>query len=194
MKIKTAEFVGSAFNENQYPKDKIPQIAIVGRSNVGKSTLINTVLGRKNLAKTSSTPGKTRGINFYFINRSFYIVDLPGYGYAKVSKEMKKQWAHNIETFLNTSKNLKHALLLIDIRREPTEDDFMMVDWFYFKNLPFTVVLTKADKVNKSEASKAVENICKTFNISLDRVIVFSAVEKTGVSEILRIFEKVIDN
>ncbi|SHE51851.1 GTP-binding protein [Thermoanaerobacter uzonensis DSM 18761] len=189
MKIKIVEFVRSAFNEEQYPKDNLPQIVIVGRSNVGKSTLINTVLNRKNLAKTSSRPGKTRGINFYLINNKFYLVDLPGYGYAKVSKEMKKQWAHNIEIFLNTSKNLRHGLFLIDIRRNPTEDDFLMINWFKHKNLPFTVVLTKADKVNKSEAQKAVEDICKIFNIKQEKVITFSALEKIGVSQVLSIFE-----
>ncbi|EMT39930.1 GTP-binding protein [Thermoanaerobacter thermohydrosulfuricus] len=190
MKIKTVELVRTAFNEEQYPKDNFPQIVIVGRSNVGKSTLINTVLNRKNLAKTSSKPGKTRGINFYLINNGSYLVDLPGYGYAKVSKEMKKQWAHNIETFLNTSKNLRHALLLIDIRRTPTEDDFLMVNWFRHKELPFTVVLTKADKVNKSEIVNAVEGICKTFNIDSERIIVFSSLKKMGVSQVLSIFEE----
>ncbi|AEM78191.1 ribosome biogenesis GTP-binding protein YihA/YsxC [Thermoanaerobacter wiegelii] len=190
MKIKTVELVRTAFNEEQYPKDNFPQIVIVGRSNVGKSTLINTVLNRKNLAKTSSKPGKTRGINFYLINNGFYLVDLPGYGYAKVSKEMKKQWAHNIETFLNTSKYLRHALLLIDIRRTPTEDDFLMVNWFRHKELPFTVVLTKADKVNKSEIVNAVEGICKTFNIDSERIIVFSSLKKMGVSQVLSIFDE----
>ncbi|ADH60436.1 ribosome biogenesis GTP-binding protein YsxC [Thermoanaerobacter mathranii subsp. mathranii str. A3] len=190
MKIKTVEFTRSAFNEEQYPKDDLPQIVIAGRSNVGKSTLINTVLNRKNLAKTSSKPGKTRGINFYLINNKFYLVDLPGYGYAKVSKEMKKQWAHNIETFLNTSRNLRHGLLLIDIRRVPTEDDLLMINWFKYKNLPFTVVLTKADKVSKSQAQKAVKDVCKIFNINREEVVVFSALEKIGVSQVLSIFEK----
>jgi GTP-binding protein len=190
MKIKTVEFTKSAFNEEQYPKDDLPQIVIAGRSNVGKSTLINTVLNRKNLAKTSSRPGKTRGINFYLINNKFYLVDLPGYGYAKVSKEMKNQWAHNIETFLNTSRNLRHGLLLIDIRRVPTEDDLLMINWFKYKNLPFTVVLTKADKVNKSQAQKAVEDVCKIFNINREEVVIFSALEKIGVSQVLSIFEK----
>ncbi|ADD01922.1 ribosome biogenesis GTP-binding protein YsxC [Thermoanaerobacter italicus Ab9] len=190
MKIKTVEFTKSAFNEEQYPKDDLPQIVIAGRSNVGKSTLINTVLNRKNLAKTSSRPGKTRGINFYLINNKFYLVDLPGYGYAKVSKEMKNQWAHNIETFLNTSRNLRHGLLLIDIRRVPTEDDLLMINWFKYKNLPFTVVLTKADKVNKSQAQKAVKDVCKIFNINREEVVIFSALEKIGVSQVLSIFEK----
>ncbi|MDP9751704.1 ribosome biogenesis GTP-binding protein YihA/YsxC [Thermoanaerobacter pentosaceus] len=190
MKIKTVEFTRSAFNEEQYPKDDLPQIVIAGRSNVGKSTLINTVLNRKNLAKTSSRPGKTRGINFYLINNKFYLVDLPGYGYAKVSKEMKKQWAHNIETFLNTSRNLRHGLLLVDIRRVPTEDDLLMINWFKYKNLPFTVVLTKADKVNKSQAQKAVKDVCKIFNINREEVVIFSALEKIGVSQVLSIFEK----
>jgi len=190
MKIKTVEFTRSAFNEEQYPKDDLPQIVIAGRSNVGKSTLINTVLNRKNLAKTSSKPGKTRGINFYLINNKFYLVDLPGYGYAKVSKEMKKQWAHNIETFLNTSRNLRHGLLLIDIRRVPTEDDLLMINWFKYKNLPFTVVLTKADKVSKSQAQKAVKDVCKIFNINREEVVIFSALEKIGVSQVLSIFEK----
>jgi GTP-binding protein len=190
MKIKTVEFTRSAFNEEQYPKDDLPQIVIAGRSNVGKSTLINTVLNRKNLAKTSSRPGKTRGINFYLINNKFYLVDLPGYGYAKVSKEMKKQWAHNIETFLNTSRNLRHGLLLIDIRRVPTEDDLLMINWFKYKNLPFTVVLTKADKVSKSQAQKAVKDVCKIFDINREEVVIFSALEKIGVSQVLSIFEK----
>ncbi|HHW58037.1 MAG TPA: YihA family ribosome biogenesis GTP-binding protein [Clostridia bacterium] len=190
MKIKTAEFITSAFNIEQYPKDDFPHIVIVGRSNVGKSTLINTVLNKKNLAKTSSKPGKTRGINFYLVNNSFYLVDLPGYGYAKVSKEMKKQWAYNIETFLNTSKNLRYGLFLIDIRRTPDKDDFLMIDWFKQKELPYTVILTKADKLNKSEIAQAVENICKTFNIPQEQVIVFSSLKKMGVSQVLTIFEK----
>lgn len=194
MKIKTAELVRTAFSEEQYPKDNFPQIVIVGRSNVGKSTLINTVLNKKNFAKTSSKPGKTRGINFYLINNRFYLVDLPGYGYAKVSKEMKKQWAHNIETFLNASKNLHYALLLIDIRRIPAEDDFLMVDWFKYKQLPFTVVLTKADKLNKSEIAKAVEGIRRSFDIDSEKIIVYSSLKKMGVSEILSIFDEFIGN
>ncbi|AIS51824.1 GTP-binding protein EngB [Thermoanaerobacter kivui] len=190
MKIKTVRLAHTAFNEEQYPKDNLPQIVIVGRSNVGKSTLINTVLNRKNLARTSSRPGKTRGINFYLINNNFYLVDLPGYGYAEVSKEMKKQWAKNIETFLNTSKNLRHGLFLLDIRRTPNEDDFLMINWFRYRNLPFTVVLTKADKVNKAEIAKAVDDICKIFNITKEDVIVFSSLQKLGVLQVIAIFDK----
>lgn len=192
MKIKTVELAATAFNKSQYPVDGLPQLAVVGRSNVGKSSLINAVLNRKNFAKVSSKPGKTRGINFYKINQCIYLVDLPGYGYAEVSKEMKRQWAKNIETYLDTSSNLRHALLLIDIRRIPTDDDLLMADWFRHKGIQFTVVATKSDKLNRSEINKSIETISKELGIKREDIIIFSSLKRLGLENVISIFDKYV--
>jgi len=193
MKVKTVELKATAFNSSQYPKDDFLQIAIVGKSNVGKSSLINTILNRRNFARISSKPGKTRGINFYLINDKLYLVDLPGYGYAEVSKEMKKQWGKNIEEYLNKSAKLVHGLLLIDIRRIPSEDDIIMADWFRYKNIPYTVIATKVDKLKKTELEKSLEIFTKTLNIKKENIIKFSSLKKIGAEEVLSVFDEYAD-
>lgn len=151
MKITSAEFAACAVNPNQYPKPALPAIAMVGRSNVGKSSLINRLLQRKALARTSSTPGKTATLNFYRVNRAFDLVDLPGYGYAEVSKSKKAQWAQMIETYLQECTTLHGVIQLIDLRHPPTDLDVQMFEWLQAEGIPTTVVATKADKLGRSK-------------------------------------------
>lgn len=149
MKIQSVEFAACAVTAAQFPKPVLAQIAMVGRSNVGKSSLINRLINRKALARTSSTPGKTATINFYRVNQAFDLVDLPGYGYAEVSKSKKDQWAKMIEEFLLTSKNLHGVVQIIDIRHPPTDLDVQMFEWLQAQGLPTVVVATKADKIGR---------------------------------------------
>ena len=151
MKIQSAELAACAVSPAQFPKPPLPQIALVGRSNVGKSSLINNLVNRKALARTSSTPGKTATLNFYRINRRFDLVDLPGYGYAEVSKAKKDQWAKMIEGFLQTSEHLHGVLQIIDLRHPPTDLDIQMYEWLQAEGLPTVVIATKADKIGRSK-------------------------------------------
>lgn len=194
MMIKSVELVVTAFDKKQYPSDSLLQIAVVGRSNVGKSSFINAILNRRNYARVSSKPGKTRGINFYKINNMFYIVDLPGYGYAAVSKEMKKQWGLNIETYFKISDKLKYVLMLVDIRHLPTEDDIIMVNYLKNMEIPFTIIATKSDKLSKTAVQKSIREIAMEFKISPDIIVPFSSLKKQGVDEVLMIIEKNIKN
>lgn len=155
MKILSAEFIISAARPEQLPVDARPQIAFAGRSNVGKSSLINALLHRKGLVKTSSTPGKTQLINYFLINEQFYFVDLPGYGYAKAPRSVVDQWAPMIEGYLKGSPRLQTVVLLFDIRREPDARDRRMVEWLRHYQIPLVAVLTKADKVKRQEMVKA---------------------------------------
>ena len=176
------------------PSDDIPEIALVGRSNVGKSSLINKVLNRKKLAKSSSTPGKTRLINYYLINNSWHFVDLPGYGYAKVSKTEKAKWAQMIETYLGQRKQLCGVIHLVDIRHSPTKDDIMMKDWLLEMEIPILLVATKADKVSKGNHQKQLASIKK--DLALEQgitPIVFSAETGLGVVEIHRAIEEILE-
>ncbi|SNX52955.1 ribosome biogenesis GTP-binding protein YihA/YsxC [Thermoanaerobacterium sp. RBIITD] len=183
MLIKSVELNITAFNKSQYPNDKLPQIAVIGRSNVGKSSFINTIINRRNFARVSARPGKTQGINFYLINKSFYLADLPGYGYAKVSKEMKKQWSLNIETYLNTSEYLIGAVMLVDIRHVPTEDDILMVDYLKKREIPFIIIATKSDKLNKQEIQKSLKAIADTLSVDNEKIITFSSLKRFGIDE-----------
>lgn len=151
MKIQSADFAACAVAPAQFPKPVLPQIALVGRSNVGKSSLINRLINRKALARTSSTPGKTQTLNFYRINQAFDLVDLPGYGYAEVSKSKKGQWVKMIEDFLLTSENLHGVLQIIDLRHPPTDLDLQMFEWLQAEGLPTVVIATKADKIGRSK-------------------------------------------
>lgn len=190
MVIKKAEHVISAVEPSQYPETGWPEIALAGRSNVGKSSLINALTNRKSLARTGSTPGKTWVINFYNINDSIMLVDLPGYGYAKVSKEERKAWGKLAETYLNTRKTLNIILLLVDIRHDPTDDDVLMLNYIRQTGRRFAVVATKSDKVSRSDHKKRIESI-KT-KLDLDpgsEVIPFSAVKRTGVEEVWSVIE-----
>lgn len=186
MEIKQSEFIISAVTPKQYPKDNYPEIAFVGKSNVGKSSLINTLTNRKKLAKVSNTPGKTRLINFFIINNSIYFVDLPGYGYAKVSKKEKISWASMIENYLNERQELKKVILLVDSRHAPTEDDIMMYNWIKHYKYNIIVVATKVDKLKRSELAKSNKLIRNTLGMcENEKLIFFSSVKKAGKRELI---------
>lgn len=190
MKINTIELIISAVRESQYPSDKLKEFLLVGRSNVGKSSFINTLIERKNFARTSSKPGKTQTLNFYKVNDCFYLVDVPGYGYASVSKDTQKKFGLMIEEYLKERKNLKHVFLLIDYRHKPTEDDLLMYEFLKYYNLDITIVATKYDKVGKNSRIKQDKLIKDTLKLSSDdEVITFSTVTKKGRSEVLSIIE-----
>lgn len=178
MKIKSIELEQVAGFKSQYPKDMLDEIAFVGRSNVGKSSFINSFLGRKSLAKTSSKPGKTRTINFYNINDKFRLVDLPGYGFAKVSKTEKEKWAKLINEYLNTRENLKEIFLLVDIRHEPTELDKQMYDFIIESGFTGFVIATKFDKISKSKIQKNIKVIQKKLEIE-DEGLIFAYSSET---------------
>ena len=159
MKVTKAEFIISAVGPNQYPDDALPEIALAGRSNVGKSSLINRMIHRKNLARTSSTPGKTQHLNYYRINDALYFVDFPGYGYAKVSKTQRQVWGTMIEKYLLERETLKLVMLVVDLRHPPSKDDELMYDWLKHYDLPICVIATKADKIPKSRWQKHIKII-----------------------------------
>lgn len=186
MKIKSSDYSVSAVKESQYPKDNLPEIALAGRSNVGKSSLINTLLRRKNLARTSSQPGKTQTLNFYIVNESFYLVDVPGYGYAKVSQKQREAFGVMIQDYLETRPNLKGLIILVDSRHEPTKDDVAMYEYAQYLNIPILVVCTKIDKIKKSQVNKVTSNLEKKFDLSYENVSVltFSSVSKFHVEEL----------
>ncbi|MGM9877349.1 MAG: ribosome biogenesis GTP-binding protein YihA/YsxC [Bacilli bacterium] len=178
---------------SQYPEDKKSELLILGRSNVGKSSFINTIINRKNLARTSAKPGKTQTINFYLVNKQFYIVDVPGYGYAATSKAQIKKFGVMIEEYLKQRPYLKHVFLLVDYRHKPTADDILMYKFLKYYNLPVTIVCTKYDKVNRSLRAKQDDLIKKTINPSLgDEIVNFSSITKIGKDRIYEIIEKVI--
>ena len=179
-----------AVRRSQYPIDNKNEFLLVGRSNVGKSSFINTLIERKNFARTSSKPGKTQTLNFYKVNDCFYLVDVPGYGYASVSKDTQKKFGLMIEEYLKERKNLKHVFLLIDYRNKPTEDDLLMYEFLKYYNLDITIVATKYDKVGKNSRIKQDKLIKDTLKLSSDdEVITFSTVTKKGRSEVLSIIE-----
>lgn len=179
-----------AVRRSQYPIDNKNEFLLVGRSNVGKSSFINTLIERKNFARTSSKPGKTQTLNFYKVNDCFYLVDVPGYGYASVSKYTQKKFGLMIEEYLKERKNLKHVFLLIDYRHKPTEDDLLMYEFLKYYNLDITIVATKYDKVGKNSRIKQDKLIKDTLKLSSDdEVITFSTVTKKGRSEVLSIIE-----
>ena len=180
MKIHGVEFVKSAVKKAHYPEYDYPEIAFAGRSNVGKSSLINTLINRKDMVKTSSRPGCTQLINFFLVNEDLSLVDLPGYGYAKVSKKIRAQWQPMMETYLSSRENLLGLILLIDIRRDPRKEEFDMARWLTAHELPFLVVLTKADKLSKTQQAKRLNAICSQLNRDSNGVILFSAKTRMG--------------
>ena len=185
MKIRSSEITMSAVHRHQYPTDGIPEIALAGRSNVGKSSLTNALLNRRNFARTSSTPGKTRTINFYLINKEFFFVDLPGYGYAKVAKSEKDKWGQVMERYLQDRDELCAIFLLVDIRHEPTADDKMMYDWIKYYGYDCVVVATKADKISRGQYLKHLSVIRKKLQLEKDeKIIPVSSSKKTGVDEL----------
>ena len=191
MKVTQAEIVISAVQQSQYPEDKLPEIVLLGRSNVGKSSFINTLIQRKGLARTSSQPGKTQTMNFYKINDTFYFVDMPGYGYAKVSKKEREKWGVMIEEYLQKRENMVLVLLLVDSRHKPTEDDRLMYDWLTYYGLDPVIIATKADKISKVRQKKAVDNIFNTLRPrKRSDVILFSAATKMGKDEAWEVIEE----
>lgn len=186
MEIKQAEFIISAVKTSQFPTAGLPEIAFVGRSNVGKSSIINALTNRKKLVKVSGTPGKTRLINFFLINNNSYFVDLPGYGYAKISKEEKKDWGKMIETYLKDRQELKKVILLLDCRRIPNEDDILMYNWIKHYGYKCMIIATKSDKLTKRELVKSEKIIRDTLKLDKDgEVHFYSSLKKIGTDIIL---------
>lgn len=192
MEVKQSEFIKSAVTKDQYPEDDRIEVAFVGRSNVGKSSLINSLTKRKKLAKTSNTPGRTRLINFFLINNSIYFVDLPGYGYAKVSGAEKEKWGKMIEDYLLTRRQLGMVILLIDSRHKPTNDDVLMLDWIRHYEHEFIIVCTKSDKLSNNELVKNEKVIRETLKLdSKDKILFYSSTTNQGRDKLLKlIFEE----
>jgi len=188
MNFHNAEFVVSAVKESKYPNENLAEIAMVGRSNVGKSSLINKVLNRKNFARTSSKPGKTATINFYNIDKKINLVDLPGYGYAKVSKCEQLAWADMINYYLENRPQLKTIFLLVDSRHMPTNDDLMMLDWIMHYEIDYYVIATKTDKLKPSQRAKQLDEILNLLNIDESKFIPFSAENGENKDKILSVF------
>lgn len=187
--FENQKFIASAFSINDLPKEKLPEVVLCGRSNVGKSTFINSLFNRKNLAKTSSTPGKTRSINYYSIDSKFYMVDLPGYGYAKISQSERKKWGALINAFFSTSKHIQLTIHLIDSRHQPTELDIKLNDMLRSLDIPYIVLLNKSDKLKQSEFSTAKKRIIEMFPelILYENLFYFSSVKGTGNKEIKKL-------
>lgn len=185
MKINSVELTVSAVRRSQYPTDNKPEFLLVGRSNVGKSSFINTVINRKNYARTSSNPGKTQTINFYLVNDRFYLVDAPGYGFANLSKANKKKFGLMMEDYLQNRPNLKQVFMLIDFRHKPTSDDLMMYEFLKHYNIPVTIVATKTDKVGITNHQKHRNAILDELELVVGNdFVMFSSITKSGKSEI----------
>ncbi|MGP4042634.1 ribosome biogenesis GTP-binding protein YihA/YsxC [Gracilibacillus sp. D59] len=185
MKVNKAEIVISAVSEKQYPSNRWPEIALSGRSNVGKSSFINKLINRKNLARTSSKPGKTQTLNFYNINDSFYFVDVPGYGYAKVSKKEREKWGKMMEEYFSLRDTLRLTVLIVDIRHKPTEDDVMMYNFLKYYEIPVLVVATKLDKIPKNKKATHIKRVIDTLELDPDdSVIPFSAETSEGKEDV----------
>ncbi|MBQ3510998.1 MAG: YihA family ribosome biogenesis GTP-binding protein [Bacilli bacterium] len=194
MVIKEASLEVIATRRSQYPIDGKPEFLLVGRSNVGKSSFINSILSRKNLAYTSSRPGKTQTLNFYNINGSFYLIDVPGYGYAAVDKKTQAKFGMMIEEYLEKREELKRVFMLIDFRHKPMEDDLLMYNFLKYYNLPVTVVATKADKVTGSKKEKNLKTILETLDLVVgDDLVVFSSVTKLGVKDVIKKIEGLVE-
>ena len=189
MTIKKACFVQSLSAFTAFKGQGLPEIAMVGKSNVGKSSLINNMTGNSKLARTSSEPGKTRLVNLYLINEAFFLVDLPGYGFAKAPKQEKQKWADMIEGYLRGSEHLKRVFQLVDVRHAPTEDDQLMVEYLRHYDIPFTVVATKADKLSKAQRGRSIPVICRTLGVQPWEVMVHSSKDGTGKDKLLELIE-----
>ena len=193
MKIESVKLVISAVRRSQYPTDNKPEFLLVGRSNVGKSSFINTLINRKNFARTSSNPGKTQTINFYLVNDEFYLVDAPGYGYANLNKAKQKKFGLMMEDYLTNRENLKQVFMLIDFRHKPSSDDIMMYDYLKYYKLPVTIVATKTDKVGITLQQKQRSTILDTLDLVVGNdFVMFSNVTKEGKKEIIEKIERII--
>ena len=193
MVVKEANLDIIATRRSQYPTDGRPEFLLVGKSNVGKSSFINAILSRKNLAYTSSRPGKTQTLNFYGVNDSFYLIDVPGYGYAAVDKKTQAKFGMMIEEYLEKREELKRVFMLIDYRHKPSEDDLLMYNFLKYYNLPVTVVATKADKVPGSQKQKNLKVILDTMDLVIgDDLVVFSSNTKLGVKEVVKKIEDLV--
>ncbi len=190
MIIKSANFIVSLAELRPFPKQGLPEIAMAGKSNVGKSSLINRFANRSKLARISSEPGKTRLINFYEINEAFFLVDLPGYGFAKASKTERDKWGQMIEGYLEHSQNLRHVLQLVDIRHEPTNDDQLMVEYLRHYDIPFTVVATKCDKISKAARGRNIPVICRKLAVQPWEIIPYSSDDGTGRDKLHDLIEE----
>ena len=192
MIVKNPQFEISAVKPAQYPKNDLPQIVLVGKANVGKSSFINTMLNRKSLARTSNTPGKTRQINFYNIDNNFYFVDLPGYGYSKLSKEEQVNMGRFIEDYLQKCQNIALIVLLLDIRHKPTADDAHMFEYIKRTNLPFMLIANKADKIAVTKVDMELEKIKETLGLSFSTLLPFSAERKIYYDDVWKEIENFI--
>ena len=192
MKISSARFVKSATQPDDFPRDQRPEIAFCGRSNIGKSSLLNTLTDAHGLARTSSSPGRTQTINFFLINDRIYFVDLPGYGYAKVPKAVKEKWSVMIEGYLRDRDQLKLALMLVDSRMRPMESDVMMKEWLDHHAIPNAVVLTKIDKISRNQLNQALRTGAQT--LKTKEIIPFSAVTRSGKDQILARIRAAVDH
>ena len=182
MRVASARFVKSATSPEHYPRDGRPEIAFMGRSNVGKSSLINSLLGARGLARTSSTPGRTQLINFFLINDAFYFVDLPGYGYARVPRDVKKLWGPMVEKYLATRPGLVLSILITDSRHEPTELDLLMKEWLEARGKPFIIVATKADKLSSNQLRASLSRASAVLNTK--EIVAYSAVNRSGAARL----------
>lgn len=195
MKVESSNLETIAVRTSQYPTDNRSEFVLCGRSNVGKSSFINTILGRKNYAHTSGKPGKTQTLNFYLVNDDFYLVDVPGYGYAEVSKEKQRKFGLMIEEYLKNRENLKCVFLLIDFRHKATENDVLMYNFLKYYELPTVIVATKYDKVKASQKEKTEKSLKESLNIlPQDRFVLFSSVTKKGREEIYNILSSYLED
>ena len=188
MKITSAEFLKSALKEVDWPRDSIPEIAFLGRSNVGKSSLINSLLGVRGLARTSSTPGRTQLLNFFLINSKFRVVDLPGYGYAKAPKEVRAEWSSAAEEYLAKREQLVLSIHIVDSRHEPSKQDLQLHEWLVHHHKPHLIVATKSDKLSKNELSRNVNRAARAFKS--DNLIIYSATKREGQDRLWSAIEK----
>ena len=191
VKILDVKLTISAVRKSQFPTDLKPEFLLVGRSNVGKSSFINTLINRKNFARTSANPGKTQTLNYYLINDTFYLVDAPGYGYARVNKQLKEKFGLIMEDYLEGRENLKKVFMLIDFRHKPTEDDVMMYKYLKHYNIPVAIVCTKVDKVTKNASAKQINVITKTLEVTKEELILFSSVTKAGKQDA---YSRILEN
>ena len=194
MKINDVRLEVQAVRRSQYPENDKPEFMLVGRSNVGKSSFINAIVGRKNMAYTSGKPGKTQTLNFYIVNENFYLVDVPGYGYANVSKDVQQKFGKMIEEYLEKREQLIRVFMLIDFRHKPTEDDVLMYNFLKYYSIPVTIVATKVDKVGSSKVEHNKKEVLDTLNLVVgDDLVLFSSVTKKGKEEILSKIGKLVD-